>query len=98
MARYFKLAFVTSNEVRLPLRFIRKGSSKSIICPHRRCKVAYITKLPKTLFRLINAAVAEDKSLAEMCQFTDTVSMCFTKGLGCPAGAIIAGPSAVIDK
>ena len=48
--------------------------------------------------RLINAAVAENKSLKDMCVNTDTLSLCFTKGLGCPAGAAIAGPSAVINR
>ena len=48
--------------------------------------------------RLINAAVAENKSLKDMCVNTDTLSLCFTKGLGCPAGAAIAGPGAVIDR
>ena len=48
--------------------------------------------------RVINAAVAENKSLKDMSVNTDKLSLCFTKGLGCPAGAAFAGPNAVIDQ
>ena len=41
--------------------------------------------------RLINGAISLRKPLAELCQFSDTVSMCFTKGLGCPFGAVLVG-------
>ena len=48
--------------------------------------------------RLVNAAVAENKSLKDLCAYTDSVSICFTKGLGAPVGAAIAGSSRVIDR
>ena len=60
--------------------------------------------------RLINAAIAQglnysffnnlfsDIPINELCKHTDTVSICFTKGLGCPFGAIIAGSTKHIAK
>ncbi|WP_196806367.1 beta-eliminating lyase-related protein [Mycobacterium simiae] len=36
--------------------------------------------------RLYNAAVASGATLAELCAPFDTVSICFSKGLGAPVG------------
>ena len=33
-----------------------------------------------------------------MCDNSDTVSICFTKGLGCPFGAVIVGDSKYVKK
>lgn len=41
--------------------------------------------------RLFNAVVATSVSAEEICQHVDTVSICFSKGLGCPMGSILAG-------
>jgi threonine aldolase len=41
--------------------------------------------------RLLNAAVASGTSAAEYGREFDTVSLCLSKGLGCPLGALIAG-------
>jgi threonine aldolase len=41
--------------------------------------------------RLANAAVAIDRPAAEIGRLFDTVTLCFSKGLGCPLGAILAG-------
>ncbi|MGH2449970.1 MAG: threonine aldolase family protein, partial [Candidatus Limnocylindria bacterium] len=41
--------------------------------------------------RLMNAAVASGSSAAEYGQEFDTVTLCFSKGLGCPLGALVAG-------
>jgi threonine aldolase len=41
--------------------------------------------------RLANAAVACGRPAAEIGALFDTVTVCFSKGLGCPMGAIIAG-------
>jgi threonine aldolase len=41
--------------------------------------------------RLANAAVATGRSAAEIGGLFDTVTLCFSKGLGAPMGAIIAG-------
>ena len=42
--------------------------------------------------RLANAAVALGVPAAEMGSLFDTVTLCLSKGLGCPFGAVIAGP------
>jgi threonine aldolase len=41
--------------------------------------------------RLFNAAVATGEEPATIARHADTVTICFSKGLGCPLGAIIAG-------
>ena len=41
--------------------------------------------------RLMNAAVASGVAAAEIAGMFDTVTLCLSKGLGCPLGAIIAG-------
>ncbi|KAM7089307.1 LOW QUALITY PROTEIN: uncharacterized protein J5F26_012407 [Ciconia maguari] len=41
--------------------------------------------------RLTNAAVAQDVEPARTTQHCDSVSLCFSKGLGAPAGAVLAG-------
>ncbi|XP_064323263.1 uncharacterized protein LOC135315961 [Phalacrocorax carbo] len=41
--------------------------------------------------RLMNAAVAQDVEPAQITQHCDSVSLCFSKGLGAPAGALLAG-------
>ena len=41
--------------------------------------------------RLMNAAVAQGVPAAEIGRHFDTVTLCLSKGLGCPLGALIAG-------
>jgi threonine aldolase len=41
--------------------------------------------------RLMNAAVASGSPAAELAGPCDTVTLCLSKGLGCPLGALIAG-------
>ena len=41
--------------------------------------------------RLFNAAVASGVEPAAIAGYADTVTICFSKGLGCPLGAIVAG-------
>jgi threonine aldolase len=41
--------------------------------------------------RLMNAAVGSDTPAAEIAKHFDTVTLCLSKGLGCPLGALIAG-------
>jgi threonine aldolase len=41
--------------------------------------------------RLLNAAVASATSAAEIASAFDTATLCLSKGLGCPLGALIAG-------
>lgn len=48
--------------------------------------------------RLFNAVIASGNSAAEICRHVDTVSVCFSKGLGCPMGSILVGSKADIAK
>ena len=48
--------------------------------------------------RLANASVETGISFAEYARCADTVSMCFSKGLGAPVGSIIVSNEAVITK
>jgi threonine aldolase len=48
--------------------------------------------------RLVNAAVAVGLTPAEIGREFDTVTLCFSKGLGCPLGALIAGPSGLMGR
>ena len=48
--------------------------------------------------RIWNASVAQGVSLAELSGPVDTISACFSKGLGCPVGSILAGPRETIDR
>src|SRR5256714_4606481 len=41
--------------------------------------------------RLVNAAIASGADAARIGRGFDTVTLCFSKGLGCPLGALIAG-------
>ncbi|XP_057265616.1 uncharacterized protein LOC130599284 isoform X1 [Pezoporus wallicus] len=41
--------------------------------------------------RLMNAAVAQNMEPAQITQHCDSVALCFSKGLGAPAGAVLAG-------
>jgi len=41
--------------------------------------------------RLFNACVSKGYSPAEICEHVDTISICFSKGLGCPMGSILVG-------
>ena len=43
--------------------------------------------------RLFNATVASGISPADYCAPFDSVSVCFSKGLGCPVGSVVAGPA-----
>jgi threonine aldolase len=48
--------------------------------------------------RLMNAVVASGRSAREWGQHFDTISICFSKGLGAPVGSALAGPAASIRK
>jgi len=48
--------------------------------------------------RIWNAAVASGYSEAEIAQHADTVSVCFSKGLGAPVGSAIAGSHEFIKR
>jgi len=48
--------------------------------------------------RLFNAAVAAGVEPSMWGVLADTVTICFSKGLGCPFGAILAGPADTIER
>lgn len=48
--------------------------------------------------RLLNACVARGVKPTTYTQHVDSVSMCFSKGLGAPVGSIIAGPKPFIER
>ncbi len=48
--------------------------------------------------RLLNASVAGGTPAAEYGRRADTVTLCFSKGLGCPLGAVLAGSAATMRE
>ncbi|TWT53195.1 L-allo-threonine aldolase [Rubripirellula amarantea] len=48
--------------------------------------------------RLWNAASATGKSEAELCEPFDSVSVCFSKGLGAPVGSALVGEKAFVEE
>jgi threonine aldolase len=48
--------------------------------------------------RLLNASVATGVPAAEMGRLFDTVTLCLSKGLGCPLGALLAGSADTIER
>ena len=48
--------------------------------------------------RVFNAAVASGEEPAEIGRRFDTVTLCLSKGLGCPLGALLAGTSAAMTR
>jgi threonine aldolase len=48
--------------------------------------------------RLVNAAIATGVEPARIAGGFDTVTLCFSKGLGCPLGALIAGSSELMVR
>ena len=48
--------------------------------------------------RLFNAAVGAGVEPSTWGALADTVTICFSKGLGCPFGAILAGPADTIER
>jgi threonine aldolase len=48
--------------------------------------------------RLFNASVAAGVPPSEWARHADSVTICFSKGLGCPLGAVLASSAAVIER
>jgi threonine aldolase len=48
--------------------------------------------------RLFNAAVALEVPAAEIARHADTVTICLSKGLGCPLGALVAGSAELMRR
>ncbi len=47
--------------------------------------------------RAFNAAVASERSIADLCAPFDSVSLCMSKGLGAPVGSLLCGSQSLID-
>lgn len=79
---------------------IAGGRTYSLEQVQRVCNWAHENKLQTHLdgARLFNACVARDYSPAEVAANFDTISICFSKGLGCPMGAILVGSQALIKR
>jgi threonine aldolase len=48
--------------------------------------------------RIFNASVGAGIPPAEWARHADSVTVCFSKGLGCPLGAVLAGPADFIER
>jgi len=48
--------------------------------------------------RLFNAAVKLGVEAMDICQYFDSVSICLSKGLGCPVGSLLVGDVALIQR
>ena len=48
--------------------------------------------------RVFNASVASGLSLKQLSETFDSVSVCFSKGLGAPVGSVLVGSKVLIDK
>ena len=48
--------------------------------------------------RLFNAAVAAGEPVSAWASLADSVTLCFSKGLGCPFGAVLAGSAELIER
>jgi threonine aldolase len=48
--------------------------------------------------RLWNASVKTGVPIGEWCRPFDTVSLCFSKGMGCPVGSILVGPKDLMSE
>lgn len=48
--------------------------------------------------RIWNASIATGIDVREFGSCTDSICFCFSKGLGCPAGSILCGPSEFIER
>ncbi|MEM6773324.1 MAG: low-specificity L-threonine aldolase [Pseudomonadota bacterium] len=47
--------------------------------------------------RVFNAAVALEVPVREICEHFDTVSLCLSKGLGCPVGSVLVGDAETLQ-
>ena len=48
--------------------------------------------------RAFNAAVALNTSIAQICEYFDTASLCLSKGLACPVGSLLVGDRETINQ
>ncbi|WFA08569.1 GntG family PLP-dependent aldolase [Tissierella sp. Yu-01] len=64
------------------------------------CKIAHSHGIPVYMdgARILNAASSLNMEVDELCENIDVVSLCLSKGLGCPIGSLLAGPKEVVAK
>jgi threonine aldolase len=76
------------------------GRVTSLAAMRAIAEVARANRLPVHLdgARLWNAAAASGEPLAALASVADTVMVSFSKGLGCPVGAALAGPRELIAE
>ena len=48
--------------------------------------------------RIFNAVVAQQTTLAAIARYCDTLTICLSKGLGTPAGSLLCGDTALIER
>ena len=48
--------------------------------------------------RLFNACLAQGYSVKQVAEHFDTISICFSKGLGCPMGSVLVGSQELITR
>jgi len=48
--------------------------------------------------RVFNAAVSLNVEVSEICKHFDSVSLCLSKGLGCPIGSVLVGSKSFINE
>ncbi|MEW6996473.1 low-specificity L-threonine aldolase [Colwelliaceae bacterium BS250] len=48
--------------------------------------------------RIFNALTALNSNLTDICQYVDSISICFSKGLGTPMGSVLCGSNEMIAK
>jgi len=73
----------------LPLRYLEQATALA----HRRGLAAHLDGA-----RLFNAVVASKTPVHEIARHFDSVSVCFSKGLGAPVGSALCGPRPLIER
>jgi threonine aldolase len=73
----------------LPLRYLEEATSLA----HRRGLATHLDGA-----RLFNAVVASGTPVHQIARHFDTVSVCFSKGLGAPVGSALCGPRPLIER
>uniref|UniRef100_A0A0G4GDP0 Aromatic amino acid beta-eliminating lyase/threonine aldolase domain-containing protein n=1 Tax=Chromera velia CCMP2878 TaxID=1169474 RepID=A0A0G4GDP0_9ALVE len=81
-----------------------ENAMNGMVWPYERLKEVSETARRLGIFvhmdgaRLWNAAVFQNRPLSDYGALSDTISLCLSKGLGCPAGSIVVGSEKVIKQ
>lgn len=97
---------VTSNNWHTPLTRVisLENTIAGVVHPiDEIAKIAALAKQHNLIMhldgaRIWNAMVATNTSLKEYSSYFDTVSICFSKGMGAPIGSILVGSKELIQK